>query len=138
MAGQRNLQHIWFDEIWNQGREERIDDLLQPDVIGHGLIDENGVDVKGVEGFKAFYKSFRAAFPDIHVEVKDTVSEGDQIVARCKVTATHSGDGFGMPATNRPVCFYGTCWVRVRDGKIAESWNNFDFLSLMQQLQPAS
>jgi hypothetical protein len=29
------------------------------------------------------------------------------------------------------------CFVRVRDGQIVESWNNFDMTTLGMQLQPA-
>lgn len=129
------IQHQWFDQVWNQGQESAIDELLCPDVIGHGLVDAEGNEIVGIEGFRAFFHGFRQAFPDIHVEVTDTISEGDKVVANCRVTATHSGDGFLMPATGKPVEFTGVCIVRVSDGKIAESWNSFDFLTLMQQLE---
>jgi predicted ester cyclase len=33
-----------------------------------------------------------------------------------------------------PVEFTGICIVRVRDGKIIEAWNNFDFMSMFQQV----
>jgi steroid delta-isomerase-like uncharacterized protein len=90
--------------------------------------------VRGVEAFKSFYANFRSAFPDIQIIVEDTVTEGDKVVARCRVKATHTGDGLGFPPTSRPVDFTGMCIVRVENGKIAESWNNFDFLTLFQQL----
>lgn len=127
------LEH-WFEEVWNKGRESAIDEMLDPAVVGHGLTDADGKEVDGIHAFKVFYKQFRSAFPDIRVEVEDTVSEGDKIVARCLVTATHDGHGLGIPPTNKPVKFTGLCMVRVRDGRIVESWNNFDFLKMQQQL----
>jgi len=130
----KTIQHRWFEEVWNQGKAETIDELLTSDVIGHGLVNAEGNEVRGIEEFKVFYVNFRGAFPDIHVEVEDTVSEGDKVVARCTVTATHLGPGFIGEPTNRSVKFSGMCMTRVKDGKIAESWNNFDFLALMQQL----
>jgi predicted ester cyclase len=39
-----------------------------------------------------------------------------------------------MPPTNRPVQLHGMVIARTKDGKIAEVWNNFDFLSLYQQI----
>jgi predicted ester cyclase len=60
--------------------------------------------------------------------------EGDKIAARCTVRGTHAGDGLGLAATNMPVEFTGICIVRVRDGKIIEAWNNFDFMSMFQQV----
>lgn len=124
----------WFEEVWNKGRESAIDEMAAPNVVGHGLLDADGNEVHNVAGFKVFYEQFRSAFPDIHVKVEKTVSEGDMIAARCLVTATHSGHGIGKAPTNKPVKFTGMCMVRVKDGKIAESWNNFDFLAMQQQL----
>jgi hypothetical protein len=50
------------------------------------------------------------------------------------VRGAHRGDALGLAATNRPVEFTGICIVRICEGKIAEAWNNFDFMSMFQQL----
>ena len=40
-----------------------------------------------------------------------------------------------MPGpTNKAVSITGMCIARVENGKIVEGWNNFDFLSMYQQL----
>ena len=31
------LVRRWFDEVWNQGREDTIDELLAATAIAHGL-----------------------------------------------------------------------------------------------------
>jgi steroid delta-isomerase-like uncharacterized protein len=128
------IQHRWFREVWNEGRTEAIDELVAPNVLGHGLIDADGNDVRGIEAFKSFYYRFREAFPDIHVTVEDTVAEGNKIVARCSVAATYLGDGLEVRASGKPVRFTGMCMVRVEDGRIVESWNSFDFLTMLQQI----
>lgn len=128
------IQHRWFEEVWNKGRAEAIDEMADPDVIGHGLVDSSGNEVRGVEAFKSFYESFRGAFPDIQVIIEDTVTEGDKVVARCTVKATHTGEGLGIGPTGKAVEFTGMCMTIEKDGKIAESWNSFDFLTMMQQI----
>ena len=125
----------WFEEVWNKGREAAIDELSAPDIDAHGLAHPDGTEVKGVPAFKAFYKTFNAAFSNIYVKVEDTVTEGDKTLARCTVTATHTGDGLGKPATGKTVKFTGMCLAREKDGKIIEAWNNFDFMSMNQQLE---
>jgi predicted ester cyclase len=102
--------------------------------IAHGLEDASGKELCGPEGFKPFFESFRNAFPNIEVIVEDTVTEGDKIAARCTVRGTHSGEGLGIAATNQPVEFTGMCMVRVKDGKVIEAWNNFDFMAMFKQL----
>ncbi|MDQ2921008.1 MAG: ester cyclase, partial [Acidobacteriota bacterium] len=77
---------------------------------------------------------FRGAFPDVEVGVEDMIAEGDKVAARCSVRAKHSGDHLGLAASNAPVAFTGISIVRIRDGKIVEGWNNFDFMTMNKQI----
>jgi len=124
----------WFEEVWNKGREEAIDELFGEEGVAHGLADEAGEPLRGPSGFKPFFRRFREAFPEMEVVVEDTVSEGDKVAARCTVRGRHRGDSLGFKATDSPVEFDGICIVRIRNGKIVEAWNNFDFMSMFQQL----
>jgi steroid delta-isomerase-like uncharacterized protein len=124
----------WFDEVWNKGREEAIDELFDEQGVAHGLAGESGEPLRGAAGFKPFFRSFRGAFPEIEVVVEDTVCEGDKVAARCAVRGRHAGDTLGFAATDRPVEFDGICIVRIANGKIVEAWNSFDFMSMFRQL----
>jgi steroid delta-isomerase-like uncharacterized protein len=128
------IQHRWFEEVWNKGRADVMDELLDQSVIIHGLADPGGREVRGAEAFKSFYESFRGALPDIQVIVEDTVSEGDKVVTRLTVKARHTGEGLGLSATGNTVEFTGMCMTIAKDGKIVECWNSFDFLTMMQQI----
>ena len=138
MSGQSEdlkvLVRRWFEEVWNKGREEAIDELFAEDGIAYGLADETGAPLRGASGFKPFFRNFRNAFPDIEVVVEDTIAEGDRVAARCTVRATHAGDSLGFAATQKPMEITGMTIVRVRDGQIVEAWNNFDFMGMFQQL----
>ena len=124
----------WFEEVWNKGREEAIDEMLAEDGIAHGLADESGQELRGPTNFKPFFRNFRGAFPDIEVVIEDCICEGDKAAARCTIRAQHTGDSLGVAATNRQIAFDGLCIVQVKDGKIIEAWNNFDFASLNKQI----
>src|SRR5262245_39797044 len=77
----------WYDEVWNKANESFIDEMMHRDVIVHGL-DPAGIS-KGVDSFKAFYKSFRESFPIVHVEVKPLVHDEESAAAYCLVSAKH-------------------------------------------------
>ena len=124
----------WFEEVWNKGRAEAIDEMFAEDGVAHGLADETGEPLRGPANFRAFHGKFREAFPDIEVVVEDVITEGDKLAARCTVRGRHQGDALGFAATGQQVEFNGICIVRVRDGQIVEAWNNFDFMSMFQQL----
>ena len=124
----------WFEEVWNKGRAEAIDELFAADGVAHGLADAAGGELRGPADFKIFHQRFRDSFPDFEVVVEDTISEGDRVAARCTVRGRHQGDALGFGATGQQVEFGGICIVRVSQGQIVEAWNNFDFMSMYQQL----
>lgn len=125
------FMHRWFEEIWNNQNESAIDDMFAADGVGHGLGTE---PIVGPENFKTFHRAFVSAYPDLKVHVEDTVVEGDKIATRCRVTGSHRGDGIGVAPTDRPVDFTGMVIVRVKDGKIVEAWNEFDFMKMYTQV----
>ena len=128
-----NLLWRWFEEVWNQGREDAIDELAAADMVAHGLYDARGKEVSGRAKFKEFRRQFRTTFPDVRVEVNDALADGDKVVVRCTVQATHSGEGMGAP-TSKPVSFTGVVIARIENGQLKESWDSWNFLSLYQQI----
>jgi len=128
------LLRRWFDEVWNNGRTEAINELFAEDGIAHGLSDDESNPMKGPEDFKPFHATFRGALPDITVEVEQMIAAGDLVAAICRVRGNHDGDHLGIAATKAPVNFSGMCFVRIKDGKIVEAWNNFDFMKLNRQI----
>jgi predicted ester cyclase len=126
------VMRTWFEEVWNQGREETIDRLFAADAVAHGL---PGAPMRGPEAFKQLFNTFRGAFADIHIDVLRTVTEGEMIAVHCHVTGTHTGRELGVDATQRRVEFEGVTIGRVVNGQIHEGWNCFDFLTMYQQLE---
>jgi predicted ester cyclase len=66
--------------------------------------------------------------------VVDTIVGGDKIAARCNVTGVHQGNLYGLSATNNSVEFDGMVILHLRDGKIVEAWNEFNFMDMYKQL----
>ena len=125
------LVQRWFDEVWNEGRVDAIDELLAQDSVVHGLGEGQ---MRGAAAFKPFHAAYRDAFPDVRIEIEDMVEEGDKVAFRWTGTASHRGQGLGFAATNRSVRFQGMGIIRVRNGKLVEGWNTFDQLGMLQQL----
>jgi steroid delta-isomerase-like uncharacterized protein len=123
----------WYEEVWNKGRESAIDEMAEPDAVAHGL-GEDGGDVVGVENFKEFFRMFQSGLSGIRVVVEETITEGDRSVARVTVTAKHTGHTLGVPAKGNDVKFSGVSIARLKDGKIAEAWNFFDFPTMYKQM----
>ncbi len=130
----RNIATSWFEQVWNSGDESAIDRFMSPATIFHGLPFPDGSTVVGPAGFKPFFQAFRQAFPDINVQILRLICEGDLVACHCRVTGTHTGPGLGVDATSAPIDIDGMVMAVIRDGRIEEAWNCFDFMSLYQKI----
>jgi steroid delta-isomerase-like uncharacterized protein len=134
LAENKALIRRWFEQVWNRGRADAIDEMWAADAVAHGVSDGPGKTMKGPADFKPFHSIFRGAFPDLEVSVEDAIAEGDMVAARCRVRGRHTGDHLGVAATGAPVEFTGMVFARIKDGKLVEAWNNFDFLAMNKQI----
>jgi predicted ester cyclase len=126
----------YFEEVWNQGRLEVLDELLSPTYINHTPSVKN--PAPGPDGLKPIVAAIRRAFPDLHFAIEDVIVGPDSIVIRTTMTGTHDGDLFGIPPTHRKVRVTQIQIERVRHGRIVEHWRVTDELTLMRQLRVVS
>ena len=121
-----------MEEIFGAGKYDVADDLLQKNAVGHDpALPE---PVKGPEGLKASARGYREAFPDLKAKVEEMIGDGDLVATRWMCRGTHKGELFGIPPTGKQVTVTGITIDKYVDGKLAESWTNWDTLGLMQQL----
>jgi predicted ester cyclase len=64
--------------------------------------------------------------------------EGNKTAVRLKFFGTHTGDGIGIPPTGKTFTSTAIVIIRWQNGKIAESWNEFDAAGMMRQLQSST
>jgi steroid delta-isomerase-like uncharacterized protein len=123
----------FIEEILGKGNFDLFPELTTREYIDHSL-------PSGVTPLQSL-GAFRAGFPDIAVSVESLVGEGDIVVVRWVLQATHTGNFFGIPASGQPITLRGISMYRISGGKMAEGWVEYDQLGLMQQigmaLQPA-
>jgi predicted ester cyclase len=125
------LARRWFEEVWNERREETIEELLTDESVCHT---DDG-PMRGPSEFRERqYMPFLAAFSDLRVNVDGIVAEGDQVVVRWSASGVHSGEGLGCKATQEPVSFRGITWLEARDGKLIEGWQCSNIVDVIRGL----
>jgi steroid delta-isomerase-like uncharacterized protein len=127
------LMRRWFHEVWRPGGEKTVDELLASDVTG---VMEDRL-VHGRQDFHDARWLLMGAFPDITVEVEDVVEQDRKVVVRWRMTATHSGDSLGVPATQKKVTVRGMSWVENENGQIVHGWDSWNLGALLQSLGAA-
>lgn len=121
----------FIQEVFNEGRLDALDSLLSPNYVLH---DPPPGAPPGPQAVAAVVAMFRAAFPDLTIEIEELVAEGDQVCARATTRGTHRGTIFGLAATGRTVMMTGLTMVRIVDGRLVESWVKNDVAGLVRQL----
>jgi len=66
--------------------------------------------------------------------IEEVIAEGDRVGLLFRVTATHTGNLFGIPATGKRVDVYEVAWLRIVDGQMVEGWFMMDETALLKQL----
>jgi predicted ester cyclase len=111
------------------------------DVIADKYVQHNGRAGQGLAGTQATFRSYFDTFPDMHMQVEDTIVSGDKVVARVTLTATHTKPvqlGPGTPLflpTGKKLAWNDIEIWRVADGKFVEHWDQSDLLGLARQLR---
>ena len=133
MSAEENgaLVRRFVQEIFNQGNLEVAEEILAPDYLHHDpTTNEFG---SGIEGFKQMISIYRQAF-DLQIVLEDQITAGEKVVDRWTGHGIHQGEFMGMAPTGKRITATGISIHRIADGKIAETWNNYDALSIFQQL----
>ena len=133
----KQLVRRWFEEVWNQKREDAIDAMYHRQGKAHGFPDAQSVLV-GPEEFKKIHRNFLGAFPDLQVKIEDLVAESDRVAVRWTITMTHRGDHLGFPASGKTAHLEGSSFVIVKNGMILEGWNQMEMQGLFQYLRSES
>jgi predicted ester cyclase len=110
---------------------DRLVGLFAPGAVIHGAEPQEDITA---ENATLFLEPFYRAFPDLNHRIEDIIAEGDKVVARVLIQATHKGELQGIHQTGNKVKYYQITILQIVDGKIKEGWRITDSLGCMSQL----
>jgi steroid delta-isomerase-like uncharacterized protein len=128
----RAIFRRYVEEAWEKGNMEVADEVFADRYVSHQP--DGSEEERGPEDVKLFLRQYREAFPDLRITIGDQIAEGDRVVTRWSSRGTHRGEFRGIAPTGNEVRLTGIGIFRFSDGKVVESWDNFDQLGMMQQL----
>jgi predicted ester cyclase len=119
----RAFMQRFFDEVWTNGRVDRIDEWVSTDCLIHGL----GAPMRGNDAFKQFHAAMSSGYCDFAITLEEVIVDGERAAMRATFRAVHIASG-------KPIAFGGGGICRIHDETIVEAWNMWDFLSLAHQI----
>jgi steroid delta-isomerase-like uncharacterized protein len=120
-----------IEEGFTGGNLDLVDELCTEDFVGHDPVagDEDR------EASKRSIAGYRQAFPDLTFTVEDAFAAGDKVVVRWSGTGTFENEFMGQqPTGERGDPVEGITIDRFEDGRIAESWVQWNVMTLMRNI----
>jgi len=124
------LVRRFITEIFEQGDLESVDELCADDFIGHTWGNADKAGLRQAMG------RVSKGLADAHFQIEDMIAEDDRVAVRVTATARQVGEFMGVPASGRSYQIGEIHIFRVRDGKVAEHWHEYNPAALMKQLSP--
>ncbi len=121
-----------FEVIWSQCNLEVVGEILAPDYVGHIATLPDAV--RGAEAFKQVVMLYHFSSPDIRFEILDQVAEGSKVATRWIARGTHQGEFMGIAPSGQTLSVTGMSFHRIENGRIQESWDDWDALALLQNM----
>jgi len=128
----RELVTRYFEEVWNQGRLDVLDELLTPDYLNHspGLPDPR----PGPEDLKPIVRMMREAIEGLRYDILDMVVEREKVAVYTRVTGRHTGPLWGMEPRGGLIDVRQMQIEWIRDGRIWQHWRLTDEAALTRQM----
>jgi steroid delta-isomerase-like uncharacterized protein len=121
----------WGAEVASAGDYDVLDEILAPTFVDHDPAPDEGL---GVDGLKGFFRTMRAAFPDLKAEPVEVMATDDHVAMRYTLSGTHQGEFQGVPPTGKSFKVSALQLARFEDGRCVERWGSTDELGMMKQL----
>lgn len=121
-----------FDEELYGGEQLSVaDDILAPDFVFYGP----AAGIHGPDGFKGFVQMMQTAFPDLHFETHQIISDGRKVARVCTMRGTHQGEFRGIPASGQAIAVPRIDTFIVEDTRILEVQTYMDHQAFFALLQ---
>lgn len=121
-------------ELINNRNLDEAFELYDLDYIYHG---PGGQELKGRGGIRGLWEFFLTAFPDLTSSVDEVIAEGNKVALRWTIRGTHTGELFGIPASDKSITLPITEVFHIENGQLVEAWDRYDRLHLMEQIGAA-
>ena len=113
------------------GNWEKVDKLIDDSFT----YEADGRPAIGKQEYIGFMKNVLSnSFTNMDMEFLHVICEGNLVSVNYTNKMTHSGDWFGIPATQKRVVATGQFIREVKDGKVTAEWQTTNAAGLMQQL----
>lgn len=120
-----------FYEFWNSGDAALLKSAIAPTFTDRTLPSGRP---QGPDGPAFASKNFRAAVPDLTVQVKKMIVAGDYVTVHMQFAGHFTGSLGAVQGTGQSIDFIATDLIKVTNGLITDNWHIEDNLTLLSKM----
>jgi len=132
----KEIARRFYEECWNQGKVERLDQYVSKDCRYHDPVFP--ALVPGLDSLKNHITMSRGAFPDLRFTLDDMIAERDEVVVHWTARGTQQGQFLGIAPTRKTASVTGTSIYRIKNQRMVEQFADWNLLTLLEQLGAAT
>jgi steroid delta-isomerase-like uncharacterized protein len=121
-----------FINATNQKDWNKVLRLVHKDFIRHSSSAPK--EIRTNIGLVKFHQAELETFPDLQETIIFAIEEGELVAARINFSGTQLGYLINFPPTGKRLTADYNCFFRVTEGKIKETWVEYDNLNGLLQL----
>ncbi|WP_444894108.1 ester cyclase [Microbulbifer sp. TRSA001] len=122
-------------ELWGDNFPDKATNYLAPDYKNHQMPYAGGnTSALSVKEWQELVTDFHKGFSTTKLEILLQIAEGDYVCTRWRITATHTGKFLQYEATGKTSSWTGVHTDKYKDGKMVESWVDWDKYTFLEQL----
>lgn len=125
------LGRRFYVDILSTGNWDSASEILSENLVMHHPA--SPLPIKGLAAVKELLGAVHAGLPGTFT-LQDVFGVNDRATFRWEMTATHTGELFGLPPTGRTITVNGISIIREEGGLIVEDWVTEDTAGMMRQL----
>jgi predicted ester cyclase len=125
---------VRFEHAFRANDQATIDELCDPSMIDHNAPDGDPT----LAAFKKKVAYIRVPFADLAEDLQDIIANGDTVATRWLLTGSLQKDFMGIVAAGQEIRVEGMNFYHLKNGRVTETWTQFDGATMMQQLNTAA
>ncbi|MBY6134558.1 ester cyclase [Leisingera sp. XS_AS12] len=118
------ILQAWYDQAWSRGDLSDLERFYTADVTATGVVPSLPLNRND---FQDFVAALRHQVKQIAISITQAVEQGEWLAARIEFNGC-------CAATDAPIQTTGQVMIRFKDGKMAQSYGQFDYITLFEQL----
>lgn len=128
---QKAIVRDLYETLYEDQAFDSVSEFYAPEAVRHGGLQGS---IEGRDAMQGYLQAAIGGLSEVSVTELRSLAGDDLVAYDFEMTATHSGEMLGVPATGNRIELTNTVWFRIEDGHVVDEWPRTDMLGLLTDI----